>query len=73
VTFNPSAIPVAVLLLVFAFFVGTRRAMLLDRYDRKRRRTRSPTNRKLQMRYAGFVSAVGVVLAAFVLFYNFDR
>ena len=71
-TFNPGAIPVSVLMLAFAVFVGTRRTWILDTYDRSTGRERTASSRNFQMRYALFISAAGVLLAAFVLFYDFN-
>jgi hypothetical protein len=71
VTFNPGAIPVAVLLLLFAYLVGTRRERMIDRYYRRRGKDRSGFGYRFQMRYAIFMSVVAVVLAGCALFADF--
>jgi hypothetical protein len=70
-TFNPGAIPVAVLALALAAFVTIKREWIVDFADRANGRTPSERSRRLRIRALPIMSVWAVLVAAFVLFYDF--
>jgi hypothetical protein len=71
-TFNPGALPVAVLLLAFSFFCAFRRRPYIAWQERRRGRVESDTTRRLLMRLLLVYAVIALLLAAFALTYNFN-
>jgi len=71
VTFNPGAIPVAVLLIAFAYVIGTKRERIVDTYYRRRMKARSGFGYRFQKGYAIVISIAAVAMAASALFADF--
>jgi hypothetical protein len=70
-TFNPGAIPVAVLSIAFGAFATWKREWIVDAADRFEGRVPSRRSRTIRIRLLPLVSVWSLLVAAFVLFYDF--
>jgi len=71
-TFNPGAIPAAVLMVAFGVATILFRGWISDRADEVSNKQRTPSERRRRLRIYYLPATLAFLMAAFILLYQFD-